>query len=550
MLTDPFTPMGYSTILHIAGVSSKYLLYVNGYLYMDLTGFTESWLFRYITVSKFKTMADEELAQIITEIYKKESSDYSHKEGKIAKNGIMHNFFLPMVKLLLKLYRQKYDSAGLEDAIMKVYDEELAVEKKIREVGASECDDLIQKVYSIPFDAITAMCKMKGFMQFAFRKYEAIIALLKKNGMEAADAERLWKAPVENIANQYNNLIVRLGQLLKQKGLEEKIKSLKGKEDVDCLMSELKNQEDECSQEILHVWDVLMKDFGCRCHCEIDVGASRYSDIPHKVLEMALNVADGEVIEEETMKAEREEALRELQQKVKPHVYKKIVEMLPVASQFMKYREHQKYAFVRILDSYHQVLLTKGKIMKEKGMIEREDDIFYLFLEDVIQFEKGEVDGSEFMSKVKSSRDMMNSAVTFTTPRVLCQPEGLMCILSKKTHDELKTLPKNILKGVPTSAGVVKGKAVVGIDPHSIVLNKGDILVTRATDPSWTPLFSAAAAVVIEIGGPLTHGSVVAKELGIPCIVGIPGLMERIQNGMEICVDGLKGTIEILFRVC
>lgn len=516
---------------------------------MDSTGFIESWLFRSFTIWKFRTMVDEELAQIITEIHKKESSGYSHKEGKIAKNGIKNNFFLPMMKLLLKLYRQKHDSTGLEDAIMNVYEEVLAVEKQIREVGASGCDDLVQRVYSIPFDALTAICKTKGYMQFAFKQYQSVISLMKKNGMEAADAERLWKAPTENIANRYNNLIVRLGQLLKKKGLEENVRSLKGKEDVECLMNDLKTQKDEDSKEILRVWDLLMKDFGCRCHCEIDAGSPRYTDTPHRVLEMALNVADGEVIEEEAMKVEREEALKEVQKRVKPRVYEKIVELLPVASLFMKYREHLKYSFVRVLDAYHQALLTKGKTLKEKGVIERDDDVFNLFLEDLIQYEKGEVDGSSFKSKVKSARDIMNSAVTFTTPRVLCQPEGLMCILSKKTRDELKMLPENMLKGVPTSAGVVKGKAVVATDPHSTVLHKEEILVAKATDPSWTPLFSTAAAVVIEIGGPLTHGSVVAKELGIPCVVGIPGLMERIQNGMEICVDGLKGTIEILFCV-
>ena len=78
------------------------------------------------------------------------------------------------------------------------------------------------------------------------------------------------------------------------------------------------------------------------------------------------------------------------------------------------------------------------------------------------------------------------------------------------------------------------------------LLQKGDILVTKATDPSWTPLFSSAAAIVIEIGGPLTHGSVVAKELGIPCIVGVPGLTEKIQTGMTIRMDGSTGVIEIV----
>ena len=140
----------------------------------------------------------------------------------------------------------------------------------------------------------------------------------------------------------------------------------------------------------------------------------------------------------------------------------------------------------------------------------------------------------------------MESATTFSTPRLLCKPEGLMITLSERTRRKLAELSENQLRGVPTSAGIVEGRAIVATDPHSTVLQKGDILVTKATDPSWTPLFSSAAAIVIEIGGPLTHGSVVAKELGIPCIVGVPGLTEKIQTGMTIRMDGSTGVIEIV----
>ena len=221
MLTDPFTPMGYSTILRIAGVSSKYLLYMNGFLYMDMSGFLETWLFRALTISKFRTMADEELAQIFTEIYKKESKLYSHQQAKIANKGIKKNFFMPMLKLLIGLSRQKLDPVGLEQKILEVYNEELAIEKQI--LVESDADS-IERVYQVPFDAIRLMCLMKGYMQFAMRKYNEIIKLVKKAGLSDSDAEKLWQAPEENIANRYNNCIVRIGQLLKAKGLEDKVR--------------------------------------------------------------------------------------------------------------------------------------------------------------------------------------------------------------------------------------------------------------------------------------------------------------------------------------
>ena len=118
--------------------------------------------------------------------------------------------------------------------------------------------------------------------------------------------------------------------------------------------------------------------------------------------------------------------------------------------------------------------------------------------------------------------------------------------VSEATLKELQNLPANMLKGLPTSAGVIEGRAIVATDPDTAVVCKGDILVAKATDPGWTPLFVPAAGVAIEIGGPLTHGSVVARERGIPCVVGIMGLMDKIKTGMRIRVDGNKGIVEIL----
>ena len=162
MLTDPFTPMGYSTVLHMAGVSSKYLLYVNGFLYMDLSGFIESRLFRWFTITKFRSMADEEIAQILTEIYKKESGYYSHAQAKIAKKGINDNFFKPMLKLFLKLSRQKLDPESLERSILGVYNEELAIADKILQIAEKHSSTFIQDVLAVPFDAIDGFTLKEG----------------------------------------------------------------------------------------------------------------------------------------------------------------------------------------------------------------------------------------------------------------------------------------------------------------------------------------------------------------------------------------------------
>ena len=102
------------------------------------------------------------------------------------------------------------------------------------------------------------------------------------------------------------------------------------------------------------------------------------------------------------------------------------------------------------------------------------------------------------------------------------------------------------ISGTPVSPGLVEGPARVIFDPRKADLKPGEILVCPGTDPAWTPLFLAAGGLVMEVGGLMTHGSVVAREYGIPAVVGVDEATTRIVNGMRLRVDGSHGTVEII----
>ncbi len=100
--------------------------------------------------------------------------------------------------------------------------------------------------------------------------------------------------------------------------------------------------------------------------------------------------------------------------------------------------------------------------------------------------------------------------------------------------------------GDPIAPGVVRGKAKVLDEPYAKPLEKGEILVTRASDPGWTPIFINAAGVVLEVGGPLQHGAIIAREYGLPCVSGLDSVTDLIVDGQLLEVDGTNGVVRIL----
>src|SRR5207302_3847472 len=104
---------------------------------------------------------------------------------------------------------------------------------------------------------------------------------------------------------------------------------------------------------------------------------------------------------------------------------------------------------------------------------------------------------------------------------------------------------QRMLRGTPASAGVVTALARVILDPVAAYLEPGEILVAPSTDPGWTPLFLTASGLVMEMGGAVSHGAVVAREYGIPAVVGVPAATERITTGQHITIDGASGIISI-----
>jgi pyruvate,water dikinase len=174
----------------------------------------------------------------------------------------------------------------------------------------------------------------------------------------------------------------------------------------------------------------------------------------------------------------------------------------------------------------------------ERLALREKEDIFYLTFEEL-----REVVRTHHMdeSLIRQRKDAFASYRALTLPRVLTS-DGEMLSGAYRRED----LPAGALVGLPVSAGTIEGRARVILDMAEADLEPGDILVTAYTDPSWTPLFVAIEGLVTEVGGLMTHGAVIAREYGLPAVVGVERATRLIRDGQRIRVHGTDGYVEIL----
>lgn len=204
-------------------------------------------------------------------------------------------------------------------------------------------------------------------------------------------------------------------------------------------------------------------------------------------------------------------------------------------------RELPKFTIVRSLIEARSPLLITGQKLADEGKLSRADDIFFLHVWELKEFAAGGL--SEARRLIEQRRQVYNrELLRKRVPRIMlsdgtCFYEGP----GSSNSDQ-----ENMLSGSPVSAGVVEGTVRVILDPHGSRLLPGEILVCPATDPAWTPLFLAAGGLVMEVGGMMTHGSVVAREYGIPAVVGVNQVTTLLKTGQRIRVDGSHGLVQIL----
>jgi pyruvate,water dikinase len=208
-------------------------------------------------------------------------------------------------------------------------------------------------------------------------------------------------------------------------------------------------------------------------------------------------------------------------------------------------REDSKSALVALFETIRYRILEAGRRLTADGALERVEDVFHLAWIDLESYLRGEWDGRGARALVADRIAQQTVWKTESPPDVLIRdPEGRPMVMSTVATAATGKPPGDGLSGVGAAAGLASGPARILRHPSDGPrLQAGDVLVAPSTDPGWTPLFLRASALVMEVGGYLSHGAIVAREYGIPAVVNIPGILERLRDGQQITVDGDAGRV-------
>jgi pyruvate,water dikinase len=204
----------------------------------------------------------------------------------------------------------------------------------------------------------------------------------------------------------------------------------------------------------------------------------------------------------------------------------------------MPAREHGKYGMVLVLGHVKQEILKLADQAVQEGWLDNAGDIYFLTIDEIMAMIE---DRKGMQGLVEPRRAKYEKADSRRVPRLVTNRGWIV-----PPEESSRALNENELGGTGVSAGVYEGFARVVESPDQARMEAGEILVAPFTDPGWTPLFIHAKGLVLEVGGLLTHGAIVAREYGIPAVVGVGDARTRIQTGDRIRVDGNQGTVSIL----
>jgi phosphohistidine swiveling domain-containing protein len=305
-------------------------------------------------------------------------------------------------------------------------------------------------------------------------------------------------------------------------------------------------KEEEGGNEWVMRFHKFLKGFGHRSPMEFDLGSNRWSDDPTMIIEAirsGLRLPKRERLESRINRLAEKRELSLRNAISASSLWKRPIMrwLAHKVELYMALREAPKHYAVIVFQRIRQAALELGKRLESRGLIPEKEDVFFLEIDELVNLVEGKEPGYGICTKFY---DRKNRYMQFKneTPPGIFRSDGVPVM---EEIDPLSQPVQGILQGTAVSGGCAAGPVCVLSEPDPTAVKEGDIIVMEYADPGWTPLFPRASGIVMEVGGLMCHAAVVARELGIPAVFGIPNATAILENGQHVKVDGTKGIITL-----
>jgi phosphohistidine swiveling domain-containing protein len=207
-------------------------------------------------------------------------------------------------------------------------------------------------------------------------------------------------------------------------------------------------------------------------------------------------------------------------------------------------RENLRFERTRLFGRVRRIFVEAGRRLFAEGLLSNERDVFYLTLDEILAFIEGTSTSEDLRSLSDMRRKQFDRYRELPAPGERFETRGAV-YLGNRFESATKVEPNlgEGLKGIGCCPGIVRGPVRIIRDPRGAHLRHGEILVAERTDPGWIMLFPAAAGILVERGSLLSHSAIVAREMGIPAIVSIPGLTQSLSDGQWVEMNGSTGSV-------
>ncbi len=545
MMTEAIKPLGISVLRTLAPVGkdspqaeSRFLLEAGGRLYFDITQLLEYPQVRQ-RLPEIARNVDELLGKAVQTF--SESAEFQaerHIDKKLKFAQVKK--VIPKVLAILRNILYRNNDKAIDEMNRFITNQIQENRQRLQEVSGPARMTQIQNTLSTLMP--TVFLKIIQYLGSAIVTYKLIESLSQKWLGDTTELGSISKSPPGNVTTEMGLALGDLADAVREHpAVSEYLAQAADATFWDGLRAV------PGGEKVTPLFQKFMERYGMRGTGEIDVTRPRWREALTQWLPIIVSHIKNTPPGQHRLaflagKEEAERAAIRLFERLRQTPWgffkaRLMQRLIKVHRSLIGLRESPKYLIVQHLDLIKQALLQEAALLVKAAILDHPEDIYWLSLTEIkALIETQRLD----RSVITSRREKFQHDELLTPPRAFTS-EGEIISAKPRVH-----VPPGALAGSPVSAGTVEGRARVILKLEDARMDKGDILVAPYTDPAWTPLFPLAAGLVTEVGGLMTHGSVVAREYGIPAVVGVEHATLTIKDGQKIRVDGTQGIVTLL----